>query len=542
VTEAFRTYDTGNIAIRQDSENDGRTIHGYAVRWGELTEVSGAAEYPGLMEGFERGAFAEALAQRGERPYPYLNEHEGMTVAGIHFAEDDIGLRYEGRLLDTQAARDYAATVPAGNDGVSLEVLLRGAKSKRQGNAIIHTYIPRIGALAGTYKPAYRSAAVALREDGGNMDGTTGVQEPTTAVVPVVTPADVITRDTVWAIAGEAASEALRSLQEGTALRTSAADPFAGYRTIGELYAAARETPKGDPLRRYAAVALAQRALDNTVFTAGANAGLASGNLVTQSVQRIVNAGRPAINAFGVRAIGDIAGLTLNWPYFDGTLTDFVGAQSAEKAEITSASLDVKLGSEALVTYAGGTDMSYQILRRGDPSVVEAWTQVVLAAWAALTDAAAVTEVETGTVTIDFAEALSAHDLTEFIANLVDASVTIQAASGRPAEFALMSSTAFAQYAKAAAAASTATVVSPDFTIAGLNLNIGGIRLIHDANVTAGKVIISNELAGAWYEDGPFVVSADDVTRLGRDYAFWSMGAFARFIPAAIIEAYDVTP
>jgi phage head maturation protease len=541
MTDAIRVLPSGSVAIREDSGSDGRTIHGYACRWGELTDVGATEEYPDMAEGFERGAFAEAIAAREGRPWPFLDVHERTPVAGIHFEEDDIGLRYEGRLLDTQAARDYAATIPAGNDGVSLEVLLRGAKSKRKGNAIIHTYIPRIGALAGTYKPAYRSAAVALREDGGNMDGTTDVQEPT-AVVPVVAPADVITRDTVWSIAGEAATEALRSLQEGTALRTSASDPFAGYKTIGELYAAARETPKGDPLRKYAAVALAQRALDNTVFTAGANAGLATGNLVTQTVQRIVNAGRPAINAFGVRAIGDIAGLTLNWPYFDGTLTDFVGAQSAEKAEITSASLDVKLGSEALVTYAGGTDMSYQILRRGDPSVVEAWTQVVLAAWAAVTDAAAVTELETGTATLDFAEALAAHDLTEFIANLVDASVTIQGASGRPAEFALMSSTAFAQYAKLAAAASTATVVSPDFTIAGLNLNIGGVRLIHDANVTAGKVIISNSLAGAWYEDGPFVVSADDVTRLGRDYAFWSMGAFARFIPAAIIEAYDVTP
>jgi HK97 family phage prohead protease len=541
VTDAIRVLPSGSVAIREDAEGDGRTIHGYAVRWGDLTDIGGTEEYPDMAEGFERGAFADAIAAREGRPWPFLNVHEGIPVAGIRFEEDDIGLRYEGRLLDTPAARDYAATVPAGNDGVSLEVLLRGAKSKRQGKAIIHTHIPRIGALAGTYKPAYRSAAVALREDGGNMDGTTDVQEPT-AVVPVVAPADVITRDTVWSIAGEAATEALRSLQEGTALRTSAADPFGGYKTIGELYAAARETPKGDPLRKYAAVALAQRALDNTVFTAGANAGLANGNLVTQTVQRIVNAGRPAINAFGVRAIGDIAGLTLNWPYFDGTLTDFVGAQSAEKAEITSASLDVKLGSEALVTYAGGTDMSYQILRRGDPSVVEAWTQVVLAAWAAVTDAAAVTELETGTATIDFAEALAAHDLTEFIANLVDASVTIQAATGRPAEFALASSTAFAQYAKLAAAASTATVVTPDFTIAGLNLNIGGIRLIHDANVTAGKVIISNSLAGAWYEDGPFVVSADDVTRLGRDYAFWSMGAFARFIPAAILEAYDVTP
>jgi len=32
------------------------------------------------------------------------------------------------------------------------------------------------------------------------------------------------------------------------------------------------------------------------------------------------------------------------------------------------------------------------------------------------------------------------------------------------------------------------------------------------------------------------------VAKLGRNVAIWSMGAGARFIPAGIIELYDVTP
>ena len=251
----------------------------------------------------------------------------------------------------------------------------------------------------------------------------------------------------------------------------------------------------------------------------------------------------PAITAFGgPRPLGDTAGLTLEWPYFDGTLTDFVGAQSAEKAEVTSASMDIKLATEALVTYAGGSDLSYQLIRRGSPSALDAFTRIILAAWAAVTDAAFVTELETGTATIDFAEALASHDLAEFIANLIDGSLTIEAATGRPAEFALMSTTAFAQYAKLAAAASTQTVVSPDFTISGLNLSVGGIRLIHVPSVTAGKVIISNSAAAVWYEDGPFLASSEDAPKLGRDVVYWSLGAGARLVPAGILEAYDVTP
>jgi hypothetical protein len=206
--------------------------------------------------------------------------------------------------------------------------------------------------------------------------------------------------------------------------------------------------------------------------------------------------------------------------------------------------MDIKLATEALVTYAGGSDLSYQLIRRGSPSALDAFARIILAAWAAVTDAAFVTELETGTATIDFAEALASHDLAEFIANLIDGSVTIEAATGRPAEFALMSTTAFAQYAKLVAESSNQTIIGAQqsFTINGLNLGIGGIRLIHDPNVTAGKVIISNELAAAWYEDGPFQATSEDAPKLGRDVVYWSLGAGARLIPAGILEAYDVTP
>lgn len=536
--------DGGSLALRSgDTENDGKTIEGYAYRWAERS--SATRDY-GLPEEFERGAFAEAIATRGDRPYPFLDKHGpdgGRVVGSVRFTEDDIGLRYEGRLLASAAATEYAETVPAGNDGVSLEFVKSSVTSRRHRDRITHQKVGKLAALAAAYVPAFQGATLALRStDGGNMgpDETENVAivEAPATIAPVP-----LTRDATWDLATQAATEVWRAMQERGTLTTSVADPLAGYSSLGELYAAAAQTPKGDELRSYAAVALAQRALDNVVFTAGANAGLARGNLITDRVANIVNAGRPAITAFGgPRPVGDIAGLTLYWPYFDGTLTDFVGAQSAEKAEVASGTMDIKLASEALVTYAGAADISYQVLRYGQPSALDAFAQIMLAAWAAVTDAAAVTELETGTATIDFAEALASHDLAEFIANLVDASVTIQVATGQPAQFALLSSTAFAQYAKLAAAASTQTVVSPNFTIAGLDLGVGGIALILDANVTAGKAIISNRLAGAWFEDGPFQAAAEDVAHLGRDVAYWSTGAFARFTPAAIIEAYDVTP
>ena len=173
MSEQLGYVEGGTVAVREgETDSDGRTISGYAYKWGDATPAGGTPEYPGIAEGFDKGAFAPALAERGSRPYPYLDRHGkdgGRVVGSVSFAEDDIGLRYEGRLLDTVAAREYAETVPAGNDGVSLEFVLSSLKSKRTRDRIMHTAVGRIAALAGAYYPAYSSASVALRS-GGTME------------------------------------------------------------------------------------------------------------------------------------------------------------------------------------------------------------------------------------------------------------------------------------------------------------------------------------------------------------------------------------
>src|SRR6188508_1673732 len=113
MSDDLRVITAGDVAVRSDAEGDGRTLSGYAYRWGETTPAT--AEYGNVPQGFERGAFVDAIAARQGRPWPYLNVHGGTPVAGIQFSEDDIGLRYEGRALDTIAAREYLATIPAGN-------------------------------------------------------------------------------------------------------------------------------------------------------------------------------------------------------------------------------------------------------------------------------------------------------------------------------------------------------------------------------------------------------------------------------------------
>jgi phage head maturation protease len=528
----------GDIAIRQDADGDGRTIYGYAYRWGETTPST--AEYGNVPQGFERGAFLDAIAFRAGRPYPFLNEHFGTTVAGVQLSEDDIGLRYEGRALDTIAAREYLATVPAGNDGVSLEFMYRGAAIKRMAGKIMITKVPRIAALAGAYVPAFDGSQVATRSGGDIVDDdqSTAPADDTPAAPAAVVP---LTREQVGRLATDAATEVMRQYAERGALTTTATDPLAGYTTLGEMvYAAARKDAPPE-VRAHAARAIAKRALDDTTFNAGANAALANGNLVTQDLQRLVNRGRPAITAFGgPRPLGDIAGLSLNWPYFDGTLSDFVAAQSAEKAAIISASVDIKLATEALLTYAGGSDVSFQVIRRGSPSILDMYARIWLAAWSAVTDAAFVTELESGTVTVDQTQTLATVTLAEATGYFITASLAVEAATGQPAQFILASTTAFTRLANLIAPSATDIAAASSMDLRGLRIGVGNLPIIHVAGITAGKMIASNEMAAAWFEDGPFLASDDDVEKLGRNVAYWSLGAGARFVPAGIVEIYEV--
>jgi phage head maturation protease len=537
-------FDTGSVSVADGDE--GRTVEGYAYRWGELSR--GPTKQTGRREGFERGAFAAAIAERSGRPWPFLNTHGskgGEVIGGVTFEEDDTGLRYSGRLLDTQAAHEFAqiATI---TDEVSLELVLDPAAVRRQGDKVIREKVRQIAALAGVPHPAnaaYAGATVAIREDAGGQDvpEITELAERVDALDKRVTAGPVpLTEDQTRALARTVAEDVSRSIAERTG-ETLPKHSLHGLHTLGEMMVAAW---KGDIPSDFVNEArkIAEYALDDVVTTAGVNAALLTNNLTVRNVAGIVSRGRPAITAFGGPSPISDVGLSVTWPYFDGTLTDFVAAQSAQKAEITGAPVDIKLGTEALVTYAGGADIALQLIRQGDPSILDIFGQIVLTAWGVVTDAAFVTELESGSVTQDLAEAITAVDFTELVGHVITASLAVETATGTPAEFVLASTTAFSKAANLIAAASNQVVTNGTLDLAGLNVGIGNLRIIHVPSITAGKFIISNRSAARWHEAGPFYVTALDVAKLGQNTAYWSMGAGARYIPAGIIELYDVTP
>lgn len=526
------------IATR-DLGGDGRTLEGIAVPWNS-TVNGNTAEFGSVKESFAPGSFDAAIAEvNAGRRIPITDGHNGPIVGyADHLENRPEGLWFSGRAIDNTAARDFLPAVVEKVVHASVDFLI-GTVQRGRGT-VQHTAVKRLAAIAGVPAAAYSGTFVAARQLEGSR-----VAEETLPEAPAVTGTVVtgITAEQAGKIAQAITDDAIRALAARAEFGGSAVvDPFADWRglTLGEMAHRAMNTDE----RKYALwPQLASRALDDLVTTAGANAGAVTPG-VFGDVHGIVNLGRPSITAFGgPRPIPDASGMTLDWPYFDGTLTDFVGAQSAEKAAITSGTLDIKKGSEALATYAGGADISYQLLRRANTSYLDIWTRVMLAAWALVTNTAFVTELESGSVTSDFAEALASVDATEFKNLAIDASVAVQVATGQPAEFILASTTAYKQFAKLFTPVTTLFNTGLGTTnIRTLDVAVGNLPLIHEPALTAGKLIVSNRLAAAWFEDGPFQAQAEDVEKLGRNVAIWSMGAGARFIPAGIIEMYDVTP
>jgi hypothetical protein len=533
---------TTGFSIR--AEGDGLFLEeSLVVPYGE--RITGTPELGSKTEEFEAGAF------RDHASTIILDVHEGRPISGrIPAKETERGwVVGPGRLLDTERAREFVQAVREGVVGPSIEFEWSTTEKRRTSTGISHTRVKRVGGIAATYRAAYSGSFAVRHMEGSGVAETEVIEPQETPAAPVATSIEPKVGAVEMAkIAQDIADEAIRQYAARSAFSASGpVDPFEAFRgkTLGELV---QRAVQPDAKRADAGVIqYAMRTIADIVTTSGANAGMVTPGVVGE-IHGIVSRGRPAITAFGgPRAIPDVSGMSIDWPYFDGTLSSLVGAQSAQKAEITSVAVDIKKGTESLNTYAGGADIAYQLLRRASRSYLDAYTQILFTAWGIVTDAAFVTELESGSVTSDFAEALASVDATEFKNLLIDASIAVETATGQPAEFALASTTAFTQFAKLYTPVTSVPGLGGNTGFGGvdirsLQVNVGGLPLIHTPSVTAGKIIVSNRQAAAWYEDGPFVAQDEDVLHLGKDVALWSMGAGARFIPAGIIEMYDVSP
>jgi hypothetical protein len=231
--------------------------------------------------------------------------------------------------------------------------------------------------------------------------------------------------------------------------------------------------------------------------------------------------------------------MDVSWPYYDGDLTTIVAVQTAEKTEINSVKVSFKRATEPLRTFAGGSDVSYQLQRRSSPAYMALYDRILQLAYGITTETAFDTDI--------VAKASGAHiplelgddaDGSATSAALFAASSRVKTATGAGASAALAAPDVFAALGGKSwlQAPQYGTTNVPGTTSAAtLRINISGLEVVEAVGMAAGKMVVTNDQAASWLEAGPYLATAEDVAKLGTDVAIWGMGATGAFLPAGIV-------
>lgn len=489
-----------------------RTVVVQLCAWNEPRPVADAGHH-------YREAWAPGSLHLAERTH-VVSEHGGDLIGRAGDLKDTTdGPTVQLHIAHTRAGDDALALIDAGVvDAVSMEFLPDPDGEIVDGDLVTRT-AATVHGVAFAFRPAH--TAPILQRDETPMPAPM----PDTLTLTAPASADVELRAELAELAAQVAT--LDRTAPSGVVRHRAAE----FSSLGEYWTARRDDPSvpGNLLMRV----LADQITTN-------NPGVVPPAWLSE-VFGIVDAGRPVVTAFGVRPLPD-SGMEVNWPYFDGDLSALVLAQATQKTAITSVRVDIKKGTEALETFAGGSDISYQLLRRSSPSYRDAYVRIMLAAYAATTDAAASAAALTAAATGPAADIADADSVR---AALFAASSMVQVATGSPASFGLASTDVFG-----ALGGNSGLYPAPYGTnnasgtadAASLTINVSGLPIIHAPYLTGPNLIVSNRQAGGWLEDGPMTAQAEDVEKLGQNVAVWGMGTFAAFLPLGIVKLVPTVP
>ena len=496
----------GTLLLHTRADDGGDIIgtgYGMAVPYG--VEI----EYDGMRESFAPGAF-DTTAVVG-KPLAYRhNEPIGVITAASN--EPD-GLYIDFDVVNTSLGRDAATLMRTGSSrGLSVGFAPLESKRTQGKNAIVYTKAA-LAEVSLTHQPAYSTAGVgSIREDHMSVET---VEDAAPAVV-----ADIQAR--------EAIDELRREVQSVVHV-AEPVHPLAQFRSFGEYSKAV--------LDGFDSRALVDQVTDN-------NPGVLPPVWLMQ-VRGIIDLGRPVITGVGGPQSAGTTGLDINWPYFDGDLTTIVEAQANEKDEVNSVRIDIEKGTASLLTYAAGSDISYQLLQRSMPSYLDAHNRIMAASYSTVTDRKFTNDLwnlGSGTETYDLSGDTTGAT---FRATVFEASMKCEDATGVPATIVYASTalmTAIGGWESFYPAPYGVQNVSGVATASTLQVNVSGLRVVRakwlDGAATRHAIVTNGE-AGRWIEDGPRLAQAENVSQIGRDIAIYGYGVTAAYLPAGIVRIVE---
>jgi phage head maturation protease len=431
---------------------------------------------------------------------------------GIAFENRDDGAYMTFRVAKTQAGDEILALASEGIvDGVSVEMgkLARTRSAHingRRGTLVEHADLT---AVSPTYRPAYTEARVlAVRTQKEDAPVATEEQAPATgAQEPAMLPAVRSAYDP---------QPALDNLEAGLAKIT---DVFG--EKLERLEERARSSFDVPALTNEQKMSFGQWAETSIKMLAGDripdqqfrvwqeivttdNLGVVP-DAYSGEIIGVIDARRPFMSTT-TRIPVPASGMNLVVPKINQRPS--VDRQVAEKDEIASQKTLIGTESFGVKTYAGGGDLSLQLLRRSDPSFLELYVRLLAEAYAIETEDAAVNP-----------EALA----------LGAAFETTFSAMRRAPDTIWLSSEAVGAFINALASGTNAPLYSnlaANFTAGGgTGGTISGLRPVHvPALDDKGAYAIVGPASGfAWAEDGTYTLQVDVPRQAGRDVALVGM-------------------
>ena len=496
--------DLGTVQLRAESAGgDGRTIDIRLLDWDSVARTEDGPEL------FARGAFDDAQAGM----VTIESQRHGGPLVGRGIEIDPAEPRLTARISETAAGDELLTLVRDGVIGRASIVFAQppgGYRTRPDGvTERRRVDLRRVAILERGSHPGAVVLAVRRETD---MDGEQQQQQaPAAPPAPVV---DLVPlTDRLGAIEQRMGELAVFGRADTAPLQYRAD-------TLGQLLFASWEDRE------------LRRALADQITTD--NPGLVHPAVLTRAAL-IISRGRPTIDGIGAGAL-PADGMSIQWPVLTTPMTGLIAKQTAEKAAVVSAKVSFGNATATIQTFAGASDVSYQLIRRSSPSYLEQYSRVMLAAWAHVVDQQFVTDLAAG-ATGGSVIITAASNAAAIVAALVDASLKVQVETGEPASFVGVAPDLFAAIAKAYAPTSLNPTNAGGTAMAStLRVNVSGLEITNDPFLPAGTGLVTNSTAAEWLEDGPFQITVDDAEKIGQNVAYWSLGVSAIYAPKGIVK------
>lgn len=235
----------------------------------------------------------------------------------------------------------------------------------------------------------------------------------------------------------------------------------------------------------------------------------------------------PFVSAFSQAPLPDV-GMTLTYPKI--ATRPLVGKQTAEKTDIASRKTTITSATAPVVTYGGGEDVSVQVLQRTDPSYLGLMLELYAEQMAIVTDVDAVNAAITALGAV-VPLGTAATGWNAALANVIAGILTTSRLM--PNVF-VMGTTMWSAFAGAADAtgrplfpnaAPTNPMGQTSFT--STSGDVRGLTFVVDPAVPASNGVIGHTSSFTSLLGPVQTLSADNVSKLGTDYAVFRFAAFA---------------